>query len=68
MLLILTLCSALSGSCQEHTLPLDTEFQLTPVFCTMHSQATIAEFMRAHPNERVTRVKCLPPGRRERSL
>jgi hypothetical protein len=68
MLIILTVCSILTGGdCREETMNIDAH-EMTPQACIAQAQPAMADFIRAFPNHRVTRFKCIPKERREHSI
>jgi hypothetical protein len=65
MLIVMTLCSILTGAdCHEETMVLDRT-DMTPQACVAVAQVAMADYIQAFPNQRVTKFKCVPPNRRE---
>jgi hypothetical protein len=66
MLIVMTLCSILTGAdCHEETLVLDRTTEMTPMACIAVAQTAMADYIQSFPNQRVTKFKCVPPNHRE---
>lgn len=67
MLILLTICSIVSGDCRTETVNLDAH-EMTPNACIAQAQPAIASYMAAYPNYDVKRFRCVPANRREHAI
>jgi hypothetical protein len=65
VLIILTICHVLNGTCLEKQLPVP-DAPANPAYCLRQAQPTIANFMALFPNYRVARTRCMSEEQAER--
>lgn len=58
MLIILTICHVLNGTCVEKQLPVP-DAPANPAFCLSQAQPTLANYMALFPNYRITHARCM---------